>query len=53
MRIAANIKEQLECVKLFCGMGNSVAENLQVRVKGKASKHDIVLGVCYRLSESG
>lgn len=35
--IAANVKEQL-----FCGMGNSVVESLHVRVRGEASKQDIV-----------
>lgn len=42
--IAADVKEQLECGKLFCGMGNSVVESLHVRVRGEASKHDIVAG---------
>jgi len=50
--ISANVKQQLECVKLFCDMGNSVVETLQVRIRGEASKHDIVLGVCYRPSKS-
>lgn len=35
--IDADVKEQL-----FCGMGSSAAENLHVRVRGEASKHDIV-----------
>lgn len=51
--IAANVKEQLECVKLFCGMGNSVVETLQVRIRGEASKCDIAVEVCYRPCESG
>ena len=51
--IAAYVKEQHECVKFFCGTGNSVVESLQVRIRGEASKRDIVVGVCYRPSESG
>lgn len=51
--IAADVKEQLECVKLFCGMGNSVVETLEVRIREEASKFDIVVAVHYRPSKSG
>lgn len=47
-RIVGDVKEQLDCLKFHCSMGSSVVESLQVRIRGKASKGDIVVGVCYR-----
>ena len=43
------IKNQLESMELHLGIDEELTESLWVRVKGKAGKGDIVVGVCYGL----
>ena len=40
------VKESFDCLELNDGDGR--AECLQVRIRGKTDKADIMLGVCYR-----
>ncbi|PKU48789.1 mitochondrial fission process protein 1 [Limosa lapponica baueri] len=44
--VALYVREDYECVELT--EGNGRVECLWVRIKGRASKADIVVGVCYR-----
>ncbi|PKU30779.1 adaptin ear-binding coat-associated protein 1 [Limosa lapponica baueri] len=45
--VALYVREGYECQELI--EGNSRVECLWVRIRGRASKADIVVGVCYRL----
>lgn len=42
------VEGQLECMELFCGMGNSLVKSLWVVIRGQASNGDVAVGVCYR-----
>lgn len=43
------VYDQLKSMEFHVGMDEELTESLCVRVKGRARKGDIVVGVCYRL----
>ncbi|GAB0199565.1 hypothetical protein GRJ2_002421900 [Grus japonensis] len=46
--VALYVREQLECVELCLGMDEELTESLWVRIKERAGKGDIIVGVCCR-----
>ncbi|GAB0179366.1 hypothetical protein GRJ2_000401900 [Grus japonensis] len=46
--VALYVNDQLECMELHLGMDEEPTKSLWVRIKGKAGKGDIIVGVCYR-----
>lgn len=44
---ALYVNVQLECVELYKGMDEELAESLWIRMKGRGGRGD-VMGVCYR-----
>jgi len=46
--IALYVKDQLECMELRLGLDEEPTESLWVKIKGRAGKGNITVGVCYR-----
>ena len=44
-RVVPNVREQLECINLHLGNGDTSVKSLWVRIKGQASMGDTVVGV--------
>lgn len=48
MGVALYVSVQLECMKLYLGMGEELAESLWIRIKGRGGRGDIITGICCR-----